>query len=181
MRNMKKQTVLNILTLFFVLISIRPLFAAEPWTLGLLFGLEGFNQSSSDVCESEYLRAGLYLDPFSPSTIRASLIMSALIPFNPFNAAMTRVGTGIELHFLDQKINDAIFFRNWRFSPSFHADVFLNPAELSSYFFMITLQPFRVWFSDSIFSFIGIELLLGADGRLKGYGVSLLRLISFIR
>lgn len=181
MRNMKKQSALIVLTLFLVLIGIRPLFAAEPWTLGLLFGLEGFNQASSEVCESEYLRAGLYLDPFSPSTIRASLIMSALIPFNPFDAAMTRVGAGIELQFLDQTINEAVFFRSWRFSPSINAEFFLNPVALNNHFFIISLQPVRVWFSDSIFSFMGTELILGADGQLKGWGMSLFRLISFVR
>lgn len=178
----KNKTRFIIFFIFFITLIVgQPVFAAKPWTLGLMFGLEGFNQQASEIFDSEYFKSGLYFDPFSVSRIRGALMLSALIPFNPFNSNMIYVGGGVEIQLLNQSIHNDFFFRSWRYSPSLAGEVFIKPVGEKNYYFIISLQPLRVWFSDSIFSTMGVEMLLDSDGQLKGWGMCLFRLITFVR
>lgn len=178
----KKNNIFTISLIFFIILTFgQPVFAAKPWTLGLIFGLEGFNQQASEIFDSEYFKSGLYFDPFSVSRIRGALMLSALIPFNPFNSNMIYLGGGVEIQLLNQSIHDDFFFRSWRYSPSLAAEVFIKPFGEKNYYFLISLQPLRVWFSDSIVSTMGVEMMLDSDGQLKGWGICLFRLITFVR
>jgi hypothetical protein len=88
------------------------------------------------------------------------------------------IGGGVELQFFTQRVREALFVRQWRYAPSVSADLMYAAAGGWKGAVLLAVQPLR--FGDSFMSFLGTELVLGTSGGVEGWGISLLRIISFV-
>ncbi len=158
----------------------RPVHARGPWETAIIGGIEGYNAAGTGLYKGEYLRIGLYHDPWAPFQLRPSLWAGMLVPFNPFDMASAMLGGGIEVQYFGMRVSDAVFVRQWRYSPSVSADLMFAGSGGGAGVVLLGAQPLRFWFGDSFMSFLGTELVMGWDGKVKGWGMSLLKFISFV-
>jgi len=168
-----------ILSLFLIASTLHA-YAAGSWETAIVGGIEGFNAPGTGLSAGEYLRMGLYRDPWAPLPLRLSFWAGVLVPFNPPDMNSAMIGGGVELQFFASRVREALFVRQWRYAPSVSADLMYAAAGGGKGAVLLAVQPLRFWFGDSFMSFLGTELVLGTSGRVEGWGISLLRIISFV-
>lgn len=168
-----------ILSLFLIALTLHA-YAAGPWEMAIVGGIEGFSAPAAGLSRGEYLRMGLYRDPWAPLPLRPSFWAGVLVPFNPPDMNSAIIGGGIELQFFAQRVREALFVRPWRYAPSVSADLMCAAAGGGRGVMLLAVQPLRFWFGDSLISFLGTELVLGAGVGIEGWGIALLRIISFV-
>lgn len=153
-------------------------FAAEPWHVGIVIGTEGFAAKGFDT--GEYLRAGLFFDPFPPKKIQPEWFLGAIVPVNPFDVSGSMLNIGVELRYIARTAHSSFFVRKWKYAPAISAEMLLGPAGELGVSFVVSAQLVRFWFGESYVSFLGTELVLDSEGSVSGWGASLIRLISFV-